>query len=168
MPPPAEEPNPAVSSMKRFIHLLNGVRKLHLELIEDDGKLIGQERHSLIEKMDEALSELIQLRSLLDNKRDFSAFNSRYNYRLRVRIIGTRWEGHGLLGIFRQMKINQFQVWLSRIIKERMVKIIQFFGVAMQDGVLDKKELIILHRSLDRLLFSIILAREHVRSGKLH
>ncbi len=153
--------------LKKLILRLNEVKKMHAELKADDGRLIGQERYELIAGLDHTLAHLIVIRAIIERDNDFSAFVLKQHHKLNIRVRKDRWAGRGMLGIYRKLNDRHFQVWLSRVMKERLVKIIQFYGQSMSDGVLDSRERIILNRSLDRLIFGVILVREHVKAGMI-
>ena len=167
--PPPETRQGTGERLRAFVLAMNQVKALYKELIADDGKLIGQERYQLIQVIDEALSELIYLRADFEkaSKHEFTALNMRYNYKLQVHLKPNRWSGRGMLGVYRAMKVQEFELWLNRIIKERLVKLIQFYAQALSDGILDSRERIVLTRALDRLIFGLILVRINLQSGNV-
>lgn len=150
-----------------FVKAMHAVRSLYGKLIADDGKLIGQERFELTNSLDTALNHLILLRARFEGENDFSAINIKYDYRLNVRITGQKWSGHGLLGRYQKVNFKSFEMWLSRVLKERLTELIQFYASAQADGIIDSRERIVLNRAVDRLIFGIILVRLNIQTGDL-
>ena len=157
--------HPLTPALRSFISAMHAVRKLYNSLLAGDGKLIGQERFALAESLDLALNRLIRLRLVLEGKDEFTAFNTKFNYRFHVRAAGRKWSGRGLLGIYQKTNFKSLDMWLSRVMTERLTEIVKFYGQALADGVIDSKERIVLSRSLDRMIFGVVLVKLNVETG---
>lgn len=167
IPRPPDAGDDAATWLKLCVLSLNGLQATYDRLLSDDGFLVGQERFELTSALDETLNHFIKLRAILSNTDRFTAVNLRYDYRMLVTFEQNRWRGQGQLGRYRNIKISEFQLWLSRTRKERLPQLIQFLGKALADGKIDEREQIILDRAMDRLLFSFILVRVNVQTGRL-
>ncbi len=167
IPKPPENGDDAAAWLKLCILSLNGLQATYDRLLSDDGFLVGQERFELTSAIDETLNHFVKLRALLSRKQRYTAVNLRYDYRMLVTFEQNRWRGQGRLGRYRNIKISEFQLWLARTRKQRLPQLIQFLGKALADGKIDEREQIILDRAIDRLLFSFILVRVNVQTGRL-
>lgn len=167
LPPPADAGagDPMTQALRTFISSMQAVRKQYDQLLADDGRLIGQERFQLAESLNIALNRLIRLRLFLEKTDEFTALNMKYNYRMQVRTTARSWSGRGLLGIYQRTNFKSLDMWLSRVMTERLTEIVRFYGQALADGVIDSRERIVLSRALDRLIFGIILVRLNIESG---
>jgi hypothetical protein len=67
----------------------------------------------------------------------------------------------------RNLKNNQFSIWLERMAKERLPAIIKYFGQISLDGVLTAEEIAGFNKLLDRLFFSMVIVREEILSGEM-
>ena len=166
---PAEEnegsSQPMTPALRTFISAMHAVRQLYEQLIAGDGRLIGQERFALSECLDRALNRLVRLRLLLEEKDEFTALNMKYNYRFHVRAAGRKWSGRGLLGIYQKTNFTSLDMWLSRVMTERLTEIVRFYGQALADGVIDSRERIVLGRAMDGIVFGIILVKINIQTG---
>lgn len=151
-------------ALRGFISTINQCRKLYAEMLADDDKLTGHERLNLIQLLDLALNHLVVVRSRISNKDRFDALVMKFNHHISIHIKGKKWTAQGELGRFRNLATKDFPLWLSRLQKERLPGLIKFLGLAMADGKLDAKEQLVLARSIDRSLFSILIVRESILS----
>ena len=153
--------------LKGFILQLNAIRVQYAKMLESDNKIAGHERLELTKNLDAAMNFIVLARSKIENKSTMTAHVMKFNHRLQISIQDKKWIGQGHLGQFRQIKTHDFPIWLSRIQKERLPNLITFLGKAAEDGKLDAKEKIILARSIDRIIFSILIVRESILNTQL-
>ena len=161
---PDPMPDTLQAALRGFIESLNSVRASYVRLLSDDRKLTGQERLELTCLLDQSMNFLVAVRYAIEKRPDFDAIVMKFNHHLRIRIQAPKWTGQGQMGRFRNLATKDFPLWLSRLQRERLPGLIKFLGQAMADGKLDDKERLLLNRSIDRSLFSILIVRESILS----
>ncbi|MCB1326863.1 MAG: hypothetical protein H7A21_03620 [Spirochaetales bacterium] len=154
-------------ALRAFIAALNQVREVYGRLVADDGRLIGQERFQLLGAIEAALNTLIPVRQILAGDDDFTAFSTKYDYRLRIRIKNKRWQAIGRISTQHRLRLDDFGLWINRLTHERLAGLIRFLGQALADGKIDSKEKIVLERSVDRMIFSLLFVREGISRGEI-
>ena len=154
------------AGLRAFIDALNAVREVYARLVAD-GRLIGQERFQLLAAIEGALNALVPVRQILAGGDDFTAFSTKYDYRLRIRIKNKRWQAIGRISTQHRLRLDDFGLWINRLTRERLAGLIRFLGQALADGEIDSKEKIVLERSVDRMIFSLLFVREGISRGEI-
>lgn len=150
--------------VQTFVQRFGEAEKLYAEL-HSDGRLIGQERFHLIERLDTAMNHLIVLRQRICRDDEFTLLNFSADFNLNVVVNGPRWSARGRLGRFGALKTRSGGIWFSRMRRERLKGLVELLGKSLADGFIDAKERSQLDRAIDRLIFSFIIMRNSITSG---
>ncbi|MBI9104839.1 MAG: hypothetical protein JEY99_20655 [Spirochaetales bacterium] len=141
--------------------------KVYQRLMNNDNKLIGQERHILSDELDDLLGGFFflykQIMQVGDNP--FYAQFSVKNEMFIVEFNDINWKAEGTL---RKNGISgSFEEWFNNILLTQTGNFIKDYGKFFSDGVLDYTEKELLLRGLNGLISQILAAEKGLKSGIL-
>lgn len=147
----------------KFVEL----HRSYMQSVHLDNKLIGPERFALMDLLNDCLDLLISIRARYQPDGVFVLEAPDLGRRLQIQIDFDRWKASGTLGTKRKLTTVHFTEWLNRMTQERLPMILKYFGEISRDGILTPEELAGLAKLIDRLFFSVVIAREGISSGEM-
>ncbi|HMX55521.1 MAG TPA: hypothetical protein PKE49_03295 [Leptospiraceae bacterium] len=153
--------------LKELVQKFILIQKSYGMALHDDSKMMGNERFTLRDLIDDCIDLVIVMRTKVETDETYAMSAPELGRRAQFQIDLDRWKATGTLGANRNLKNNQFSIWLERMAKERLPAIIKYFGQISLDGVLTAEEIAGFNKLLDRLFFSMVIVREEILSGEM-
>lgn len=152
---------------KSFIQTMNDLRAGYDVFIANDGRLIGEERFRILDGIDNAIKLLIIIRARFENKTEFTCIHVKYGFRVVFTIEEKAFRLSGFIGRTRTIQIRKFDDWVDKVLSEQIKETLQYYAAAVKDGVLDLDERTNLLRHLDKMIFGLMLAWDHIATGEM-
>ncbi|WCL48243.1 hypothetical protein [Leptospira sp. GIMC2001] len=161
----------AIDFQNVFQEMLRDVKRLHdvyILSMMDDGKITGRERIQICREMDNFLGDMILLRVILsENRNFFNLTHSQYNVSLEFKILKQRWEATGSMGKVLGLNVSKFRDWMTTQFSKRLKTLLKYTKEALSDNELDVHEKSILISYIEKLIISVIIARHDIYSANL-
>lgn len=154
---------------KNFINTLKHLGKLYKKFIQNDGVLVGQEKASLVEELDNILGGIWVLRRYLteDQARSFDSIESTYHFRSKIQIDEPTWSGEGWFSNNYIFTITNFKDWYNEILMKKVSLFFQMYAAALEDNIITPEERKELIQFVETIAFHILVIERVLLSLKI-
>lgn len=141
--------------------------RIYENLVNSDGRLIGQERHDLAEELEDLLGGYLYLyRYLLDaGDKPFQAEFCESGLGFAAQFDGYAWRAQGVLR--KKALSGSFADWFNTGLLAKTSSLVKQFGAALADGVVNPEEKEAVCRELNEAVYLVLCADKGLKSGEL-
>ncbi|MBI9109277.1 MAG: hypothetical protein JEZ04_21200 [Spirochaetales bacterium] len=139
--------------IRRFLEEVKDLRTHYTESMQNDGRLLGQEKANLVIEMEEVIAGLVLFRRYLTEEhpgRITAGSSSSFKY--NIQIYETHWTGNGELASNDKLDRMSFADLHNDLILRKIKIVFARYGAAVGDGLISEDERKSLHSGIDQLL----------------
>jgi len=151
-----------------FFKEFNEVGKKYSNFISNDGRLVGQEKISLIKELDDVISGLILFRAYITNEKKGTilSLKNKFNFVFTFNFDEFGWNASGKVDHKYGFNIKNFMVWYNGMMG-KLKEVFTSYSDFMSDDILDQTETEKLCRLLDFIIFEIIVIEKKLITSDL-
>lgn len=167
-PPALKTMSPLRSWIKNFTREFSRLEELYLRFLGNDGKLIGQEKGTLLRALNRLTGGLILFRLYVSAGQE-NAFTSRHtprDYHFSITVTANSWHGEGTLGRADSFDMSTFAAWYQEM-AGGIRELFQLYGECLEDKLLSDEERERLQEKTEFLIYQVLAVQRELHCGTL-
>ncbi len=160
--------SPLQKWIKNFAQEFSRIEEIYRKYIGNDGKLVGQEKGSLLRELNRILGGLILFRRYVSvgQPSGFTSRHTRRDYHFSITFTGGSWHGEGTLGRADSYDISTFAAWYKDM-AGGIRELFQLYGQCLEDRILENRERQDLQEKTEYLIYQVLAIQRELHQGSL-
>lgn len=154
--------------IKNYSHEMGNLEDLYVKYMQNDGKLVGQEKGILIRKLNDLAGGLILFRRYITpgNPASFTTRQTTRTFQFTITMNTQAWTGEGTVGYHGTYHTSSFAAWYKDFCGG-FRNLLQLYGTCLEDKILTEEESRSLQEATEDLLYQILVIQRQLHFGSI-